>query len=82
MREMVPGEEDPHKERNSGEERGSKGKECWEFGKRLGLRACVGDEEVLRALDKIEGADGELGSLNVRTWERGEERRCRFFLHH
>lgn len=36
------------------------GVESWAFGKDQGLRACGGEDKVIKALDKIGGSDGGL----------------------
>lgn len=38
-----------------------KGKESWEFGKKLGMRARDGEERVVEALVSIVGGKGGLG---------------------
>lgn len=40
------------------------GKECWEFGKQLGLTAARGDEEVEDFLEGKRGGEGSLGAGN------------------
>lgn len=66
--ELVREAEDGDRGRGKGKEVSTTmGNECWEMGKKLGMRARGGEEQIVEALEEIGIRESRLGTSNFRS---------------